>query len=79
MKDFEQFGKEIWKIIKDEDYEFDEFEEFFRLAEKAGICKYVEYNPEAHGDEPGEYAEPGDMIYVEQPDNQLNLPINNIL
>lgn len=58
------FGKLMWKMIQKIGGDFcdDEWsEDVLPLAEKAGLCARVEYDPEKHGE--GIEAEPGDEIW----------------
>ena len=58
------FGALMWKLIERMGGEFcaDEWsEEVLPLAQKAGLCKRVIYDPEKHGD--GIDAEPGSEIW----------------
>jgi hypothetical protein len=58
------FGKLMWQMIEKLGGDFcgDEWsEEVLPLAERAGLCSRVIYDPEKHGD--GIDAEPGDEIW----------------
>jgi hypothetical protein len=56
---YTRFGKSMWEMIRKlgEDFCGDEWsEEVLPLAEEAGLCRRVKYNPEIHGEieaEPG--------------------------
>ena len=50
---FRLFGRLMWKLIQKygEEFIWDEWsEEVLPLAEKAGLCKRVAYDPEKHGE-----------------------------
>lgn len=58
------FGKDLWEWIKSQGSDFcgeEVSEDILPIAEKAGLCKKVAYDPEKHGDI--EMAEPGDLIW----------------
>jgi hypothetical protein len=59
-----KFGKLVWDMIRQLGGDFcgDEWsEDVLPLAERAGLCVRVEYDPEKHGE--GIEAEPGDTIW----------------
>ena len=61
---FARFGEAMWKFItkKGEDFCGDELsEDILPMAQAAGLCCRVEYNPETHGE--GIEADPGDEIW----------------
>jgi hypothetical protein len=75
------FGKLMWQMIEEIGGEFcwDEWSEtVLPMAERAGLCSRVIYDPEKHGD--GIEAEPGDEIWWwgdSFPNTQLTKPREN--
>lgn len=69
------FGKLMWEMIREQGGDFCESEwseEVLPLAQKAGLCQRVQYDPEIHGDI---NAEPGDAIwYWGKTPNTLTMP-----
>ena len=64
MKDYELFGRLVWKFITDLGGDFCEAEtseDILPLAQRAGLCSRVEYDPDKHG--PMEDAEAGDIVW----------------
>lgn len=63
MKDYEAFGKEVFKRLTDN---FDcldfEWEPILEICQKHGLCEEVLYDPEKHG-EGFELTKPGDLIW----------------
>jgi hypothetical protein len=62
--DFEAFGEAMWKLISRPETNFcgDEWsEEVLPLAQQAGLCERVPYDPAIHGEDIE--ADPGDEIW----------------
>ena len=79
---FETFGRLVWDMIQQQGGDFcgDEWsEEVLPLAQKAGLCSRVKYDPEKHGDEIQD-AEPGDEIWFWEAVNTspANIPLERM-
>jgi hypothetical protein len=64
MSKFEVFGEAMWKLISHPETNFcgDEWsEDVLPLAEAAGLCGRVKYDPAIHGEDIE--ADPGDEIW----------------
>jgi hypothetical protein len=61
---FARFGEAMWKYITKQGGDFcgeEISEDILPLAQAAGLCSRVEYDPETHGE--GIEADPGDEIW----------------
>lgn len=61
---YAQFGEAVWKHITSVGSDFcgeEVSEDILPLAQAAGLCCRVKYDPELHGE--GIAAEPGDVIW----------------
>jgi len=62
---YDRFGRAVWDYIEKlgDDFVGKEIsEDILSLAEEAGLCWRMEYDPELHGE--GIDAEPGDDVWV---------------
>lgn len=64
MRDFAAFGEAVWGFITKQGSSFHDeeiSEDILPLAQAAGLCSRVEYDPEIHGE--SIEADPGDEIW----------------